>query len=319
MKRWRNKEDSICRDYSRFLDDEQREKQNRASLQADHEDIVNLHHQYSTFVAKDQFFLDRTAWRASRARILTKERDQLTESDISFIKLELEKVLSLSLFEDRLYSKNIPISSYGSGPQSSKHSHFYKDEYEDSGKTPNSRHRHNSSSYNRGEPRVSILKQKMGSNLPEWLTADELIASGMSSEDAITKSNTQQKHRLELLIKTIPTDKSEVFHFDIFWSILDGEKEFFSSVLPQWLTKKLPEVIDSKIVDSSPFIEAIIHSITTHKNPFKLISELTFLLEGDKKNKHHSNEDEGEKSSIFILKLWRFLILESERLLLSRE
>lgn len=316
MKRWRNKEDTISRDYNRFLEDERREKQNLASLRADHEAVVNLHLDYSTFVAKDQFFLDRNSWRASRARLLSKEHNLLTENDLSFIKSEMEKILSLSLFEDRLY-KNTAISLQGgSAAQSSKHSHFYKDEYEDNERAPYPRHRHNSSSK---EPRVSILKQKMGLNLPEWLTIDELIASGMSSEDATAKSNAQQKHRLELLAKILPTDRSDVFHFDVFWPILDNEKKFFSTTLPQWLTKKLPEVIDSKTVDSSPFIEAILHSIRTHKNPFKLVSELTFLLEGDKKDKYHSDRDESEKSSIFILKLWRFLILESERLLLSRE
>ncbi|KGG52906.1 PWI domain containing protein [Mitosporidium daphniae] len=299
-----------------FLEDERREKQNLASLRADHEAVVNLHLDYSTFVAKDQFFLDRNSWRASRARLLSKEHNLLTENDLSFIKSEMEKILSLSLFEDRLY-KNTAISLQGgSAAQSSKHSHFYKDEYEDNERAPYPRHRHNSSSK---EPRVSILKQKMGLNLPEWLTIDELIASGMSSEDATAKSNAQQKHRLELLAKILPTDRSDVFHFDVFWPILDNEKKFFSTTLPQWLTKKLPEVIDSKTVDSSPFIEAILHSIRTHKNPFKLVSELTFLLEGDKKDKYHSDRDESEKSSIFILKLWRFLILESERLLLSRE
>lgn len=289
-------------------------------MKADHEEVIKLHHDYSTFIAKDQFFLDRTLWRSNRRKLLSKEHDLLSEEDIEFIKSELDKILSLSLFEDRLY-KNTNLSIQPLGRPSKRSSkQFHNDEYEGDNDNPNGLYSRQGRStlQSTREPRISILKLQMGSNLPECLTTDELIASGMSTEEATQKSLSQQKTRLTLLAKALPTEKSDVFDFDIFWSILDEEKDFYATILPLWLTKKLPEIIDTKSIDTNPFIEAILYSIKSHKNPFKLVSELTFLLEGDENDGYYS-EDEGGRATLFILKLWRFLILESERLLLSRE
>ena len=93
----------------------------------------------------------------------------------------------------------------------------------------------------------------------------------------------------------IPTDKNELFGFQIDWDTVDSLQILEKKVRP-WLSKKMVEYLgDAEDV----LIDFIIKKLAEHAPANEVLEELAQVLDDD--------------AEIFVVKLWRFLVFEFMR------
>lgn len=103
----------------------------------------------------------------------------------------------------------------------------------------------------------------------------------------------ERKKLMKTLVDSIPTSKGDLFSYQIKWEYLD--KVLVEKRISPWINKKIVEYIGE---EEPALTEFIINSLKQECTPKSLLDEISMIL-----------DDEGE---VFVVKLWRLLIYETE-------
>lgn len=109
--------------------------------------------------------------------------------------------------------------------------------------------------------------------------------TGMSSED--------RKKAVKKLVESIPTDRDELFAYEVAWDQLD--ENLMEKRIKPWINKKIIEYIGEEEATLNDFICSKIQQRT---EPAKLLEEIKVIL-----------DDEAE---LFVKKMWRLIVYETE-------
>lgn len=121
-------------------------------------------------------------------------------------------------------------------------------------------------------------------------------SSSSTTETATAKTAATQEEKRKLqktLIESIPTDKDNLFDFNIDWSQVD--QQLMKQRVRPWISKKIVEYIGE---DEPTLVEFICSKILLHSPPEKIHEDISMVL-----------DDEAE---VFVMKMWRLLIYEIE-------
>eukprot|EP01098_Paradermamoeba_levis_P008480 TRINITY_DN3516_c0_g1_i4.p1 TRINITY_DN3516_c0_g1~~TRINITY_DN3516_c0_g1_i4.p1 ORF type:complete len:327 (+),score=162.42 TRINITY_DN3516_c0_g1_i4:155-1135(+) len=100
---------------------------------------------------------------------------------------------------------------------------------------------------------------------------------------------------MKSVIERIPTEKSDLFAFEINWKIID-DAELVEKKMRPWVTKKIIEYLGE---EEKTLIDFILSKIVAHTAAPSLLEQLSLVLD--------------EEAEVFVVKLWRFLIFEMIR------
>ncbi|OQV18345.1 Nuclear factor of activated T-cells 5 [Hypsibius exemplaris] len=103
----------------------------------------------------------------------------------------------------------------------------------------------------------------------------------------------EKKIQAKKLIESIPTKKEELFEYPISWGVLD--KNLMNGRVKPWISKKVGEYMGE---EEQSLIDFIAQKVVAQVNPVGLITEIAVVLDED--------------AEIFVVKLWRLLIYETE-------
>jgi len=122
------------------------------------------------------------------------------------------------------------------------------------------------------------------------------IAPGFSpveeAEQPVTKKRRlpPKIEEVRSVIEQIPTEKAELFAYEIDWDVIDQNKIVQTKMRP-WVTKKIVEYLGE---EEGTLIEYICKKISEHKKPQEILEQLSLVLD--------------EEASVFVVKMWRMLI-----------
>jgi len=112
--------------------------------------------------------------------------------------------------------------------------------------------------------------------------------------DAESKMNSEERKKaVKKLVESIPTDRDELFAYNVDWEQLD--ENLMEKRIKPWINKKIIEYIGEEEATLNDFICSKIQQRT---NPEKLLEEVKVIL-----------DDEAE---LFVKKMWRLIVYETE-------
>ncbi len=106
-------------------------------------------------------------------------------------------------------------------------------------------------------------------------------------------SSEERKKAVKKLVESIPTDRDELFSYNVDWEQLD--EGLMEKRIKPWINKKIIEYIGEEEATLNDFICSKIRQRT---KPEKLLEEVKVIL-----------DDEAE---LFIKKMWRLIVYETE-------
>ncbi|KAI8881728.1 hypothetical protein K501DRAFT_252596 [Backusella circina FSU 941] len=104
----------------------------------------------------------------------------------------------------------------------------------------------------------------------------------------------ERAKRVKALIDSIPSSQQDLWSYQVKWDELD--EELVESKLHPFVSKKIVEVVG---MEEDDLVNFILDFIRKHKGPDALVTELEVTLD--------------EEALVFVMKLWRALIFETER------
>uniref|UniRef100_A0A8R1Y596 PWI domain-containing protein n=1 Tax=Onchocerca volvulus TaxID=6282 RepID=A0A8R1Y596_ONCVO len=125
----------------------------------------------------------------------------------------------------------------------------------------------------------------------------------ITEEDRIqAMTSEERKQMIKDLIDRIPTAKNDLFAFPINWNYVD--KSLVEQRVKPWVSKKITDYIGE---EEASLVDFVCEKVTSKTDPQKILSDIAMVL-----------DDEAE---VFVVKMWRLLIYESEakKLGLSRK
>uniref|UniRef100_A0A914BYJ1 PWI domain-containing protein n=1 Tax=Acrobeloides nanus TaxID=290746 RepID=A0A914BYJ1_9BILA len=128
---------------------------------------------------------------------------------------------------------------------------------------------------------LHVIKPKL---VPFEITGEER-AQVMTPEE--------RKKMIKDLIDRIPTGKEELFNYKVQWDFVDSK--LVENRIQPWVNKKIRDYLGE---DEPALANFIGEKIIAHVEPHKLLADLSLVL-----------DDEAE---VFIVKMWRLIIYESE-------
>ena len=132
--------------------------------------------------------------------------------------------------------------------------------------------------------RLTSLQNELESSRRTTASSD-LHGSLMSSEE--------RKKAVKKLVESIPTDRDELFAYNIDWEQLD--ENLMEKRIKPWINKKIIEYIGEEEQTLNDFICSKIREKTKAE---KLLEEVKVILEDD--------------AELFIKKMWRLIVYETE-------
>ncbi|GAU91799.1 hypothetical protein RvY_03988 [Ramazzottius varieornatus] len=102
-----------------------------------------------------------------------------------------------------------------------------------------------------------------------------------------------KKAQQKKLIESIPTKKDELFDYAVAWEMLD--KSLMNGRVKPWISKKVEEYMGEA---ESSLIDFITQKVALQVSPRALMGEIAMVLDED--------------AEVFVVKLWRLLIYETE-------
>uniref|UniRef100_A0A0N5AA90 PWI domain-containing protein n=1 Tax=Syphacia muris TaxID=451379 RepID=A0A0N5AA90_9BILA len=116
----------------------------------------------------------------------------------------------------------------------------------------------------------------------------------ITEEDRIqTMTPEERKQMIKELIDRIPTAKDDLFAFPIDWKYVDSV--LVEQRVKPWVTKKITDYIGE---EEASLVDFVCERVTAKTEPQKILSDIAMVL-----------DDEAE---VFVVKMWRLLIYESE-------
>lgn len=109
----------------------------------------------------------------------------------------------------------------------------------------------------------------------------------------MTQSAEDRKKQVKKLVESIPTDRDELFNYNIDWSQLDAQ--LMDKRIKPWINKKIVEYIGEEEQSLNDFICT---KIEQRQRPERLLEEVKVIL-----------DDEAE---LFVKKMWRLIVYETE-------
>ncbi|XP_062503056.1 RNA-binding protein 25-like isoform X2 [Corticium candelabrum] len=135
------------------------------------------------------------------------------------------------------------------------------------------------------------LKRKL---VPLEYTEEEQQSVGRSNIPQADK----KKKSIKSLIEHIPTTRDELFGYKIEWSVVD--ESLVKNRIKPWVNKKIVEYIGE---EEPTLVEFICDKVGKHTPAESVLSDVTMVLD--------------EEAELFVNKLWRLLIFETESKLLG--
>ncbi|KAI8344937.1 hypothetical protein BD560DRAFT_450608 [Blakeslea trispora] len=115
-----------------------------------------------------------------------------------------------------------------------------------------------------------------------------------SSEPAHTMSAEERQQKVKRLIDSIPSSQQDLWNYSVKWSELN--EELIESKLHPFVSKKIMDLLG---MEEEDLVNFVLQFIREKKGPNELVSELEGALDED--------------ALVFVMKLWRALIFETER------
>ncbi|VDK51065.1 unnamed protein product [Anisakis simplex] len=116
----------------------------------------------------------------------------------------------------------------------------------------------------------------------------------ITEEDRIQAMTPEErKQMIKDLIERIPTAKDELFSFPIHWNYVD--KSLVDQRVKPWVSKKITDYIGE---EEASLVDFVCEKVISKTDPQKILSDIAMVL-----------DDEAE---VFVVKMWRLLIYESE-------
>ncbi|TKR57446.1 hypothetical protein L596_030712 [Steinernema carpocapsae] len=103
----------------------------------------------------------------------------------------------------------------------------------------------------------------------------------------------ERKKMIRDLIERIPTQKDDLFAYPIEWEFVD--EDLVKSRVRPWVTKKIVEYIGE---EEASLVDFVCDKVMAKSPPTKLLKDIAMVLD--------------EEAEIFVVKMWRLLIYESE-------
>ncbi|KAA0718104.1 RNA-binding protein 25 [Triplophysa tibetana] len=106
--------------------------------------------------------------------------------------------------------------------------------------------------------------------------------------------NTEEKRKhIRSLIEKIPTDKQELFNYPLDWSMVDTM--LMDRRIRPWINKKIIEYIGE---EEATLVDFVCSKVMAHSTPAGILYDVAMVLD--------------EEAEVFIVKMWRLLIYETE-------
>lgn len=106
--------------------------------------------------------------------------------------------------------------------------------------------------------------------------------------------NTEEKRKhIKSLIEKIPTAKPELFAYPLDWSIVDST--LMERRIRPWINKKIIEYIGE---EEATLVDFVCSKVMAHSSPQSILDDVAMVLD--------------EEAEVFIVKMWRLLIYETE-------
>merc|ERR1712098_826497 len=108
-----------------------------------------------------------------------------------------------------------------------------------------------------------------------------------------TKSADEKRKHIKSLIEKIPTDKNDLFAYNIDWDLVDNQ--LMEKRIRPWVNKKIAEYIG----DPEPSLTVFFCSkVLAGSHPKAFLEDVQMVLD--------------EEAEVFVVKMWRLLIYEIE-------
>lgn len=120
-----------------------------------------------------------------------------------------------------------------------------------------------------------------------------LVPLEYSDNEDDEKKTEERKRKIKDLVATIPTDKEGLWNWNIKWEELD--ENILSKKLQPFVSKKIVEYLG---VQEDELVSFVIDHLRNKKSAAELTKEMEMTLD--------------EESELFVMKLWRMLIFETE-------
>lgn len=139
--------------------------------------------------------------------------------------------------------------------------------------------------FNQDDDDTALSKKKKMAPLPPMSTTT-------GSEKKKTSSEEKRKH-IKSLIDKIPTDKKQLFEYEIDWDLLDNQ--LMEKRIRPWVNKKIAEYIGEPEPTLTDFICS---KVLAGSSPRSVLDDVQMVLD--------------EEAEVFVVKMWRLLIYEIE-------
>ncbi|XP_012679210.1 RNA-binding protein 25 isoform X2 [Clupea harengus] len=107
-------------------------------------------------------------------------------------------------------------------------------------------------------------------------------------------ANSEEKRKhIKSLIEKIPTAKAELFSYPLDWSIVDSS--LMDRRIRPWINKKIIEYIGE---EEATLVDFVCSKVMAHSTPQTILDDVAMVLD--------------EEAEVFIVKMWRLLIYETE-------
>lgn len=103
----------------------------------------------------------------------------------------------------------------------------------------------------------------------------------------------EKKKHIKNLIEKIPTQKEELFQYQVDWTIVDSS--LMERRIKPWINKKIVEYIGE---EEQTLVEFICQKVMAHSSPKEILQDVSMVLD--------------EEAEVFVVKMWRLLIYEIE-------
>lgn len=117
---------------------------------------------------------------------------------------------------------------------------------------------------------------------------------GMEGTGSRPGVNTEEKRKhVRSLIEKIPTVKQELFNYPLDWTMVD--MTLMDRRIRPWINKKIIEYIGE---EEATLVDFVCSKVMAHSTPEGILDDVAMVLD--------------EEAEVFIVKMWRLLIYETE-------
>lgn len=302
LPRWERKERDMQRERAAL----RKEESERAERQERYASRVKMIFADPSLIFKEEFFTDRSRYLAQRRRDsereeIADEKDRRREQEeIAAAKAKAEEEAERARAAAAAIAAALPRVSSGFSEAAVK-------EPVKQALAPGGTIRLELASSSTKRPLASVLSTVVADDdedevtqarkrrvlIPIDYSEEELAAVGMSKVEVEKRQREERNQKLLELTNSIPVEKDALFAHPVQWGLVDAA--LIDSKLRPWITKKIEEYLGASDDDLVSFI---VRHIKGQISPAALVEELHAAFDKD--------------AEVFVTKLWRLIIFESQ-------